>query len=152
MSFCNLRLRSPLPKDSSYPKELKSIGEHIRKRRMDLELSRRTVAERIGIARDTLKVWELGRQEIRSAYYPAIIEFLEYNPLAPGDTFAGRLEYWRKTLGMTQEELAEELGFSDFTFGLWESRKQVPKKSNLERMKKFFQERGLLIGIDKYCE
>jgi DNA-binding XRE family transcriptional regulator len=60
LPYCNLKLRSPKPFDKAYPMELRSIGDHLRKRRLDLGLHQREVAVRIGVDKTTVYKWEAG--------------------------------------------------------------------------------------------
>jgi len=46
LPFCQLTLKVLNPRN---PNALVTIGDHLRKRRLDLGLSRRQVAERIGV-------------------------------------------------------------------------------------------------------
>jgi DNA-binding XRE family transcriptional regulator len=55
-----LVIRSPKPLDRAYPTELRSIGDHVRKRRLDLGLLQRDVALRIGVDKTTVFNWEAG--------------------------------------------------------------------------------------------
>ena len=40
LPFCHVRLSGPKPLPKAYPKHLKTLGDHIRKRRLDREFSR----------------------------------------------------------------------------------------------------------------
>jgi len=62
-----------------YPEFPLAIGEHIRKRRMDLGLLQREVAEIIGVVEPTIWNWEHG-VEPELQYNPKIIKFLGYAP------------------------------------------------------------------------
>lgn len=53
--FCTLTLRAAKP---PYPQGLRTIGDHIRKRRLDLELAERDVAGLVGVARQAVEGWE----------------------------------------------------------------------------------------------
>jgi len=64
-----LRLKAPKPNFPKYPKELKTLGDHIRKRRLDLGLVKRQVAERIGVSEATIYNW--GTQRNLAADSPA---------------------------------------------------------------------------------
>jgi DNA-binding XRE family transcriptional regulator len=74
-----LRGRKPLP--AAYPKELKTIGDHIRKRRLDLELRQRDVAQLLGVHVATVTNWELGRGELALRHLPGLVAFLGYGPV-----------------------------------------------------------------------
>jgi len=71
-----------------YPKSPKTIGQHIRKRRMDLRLLQRDVAGIIGVTECTVFGWEKGMREPSTKHVPRIIDFLGYSPFeGPGDIF-----------------------------------------------------------------
>jgi DNA-binding XRE family transcriptional regulator len=62
LPFCHLRLRSPKP-DGRYPVQLQRLGDHIRKRRLDLGLLQRDVALQLGVNVKTVTNWEKQRTE-----------------------------------------------------------------------------------------
>jgi hypothetical protein len=43
LPFCQITLKALKPKGSEYPKELKTFGDHLRKKRLDLRLLRKEV-------------------------------------------------------------------------------------------------------------
>jgi DNA-binding XRE family transcriptional regulator len=49
---------------------------------MDRGNWQKEVAKQIGVSKDTICYWENGRVEPETRYYPAIIDYLRYNPLA----------------------------------------------------------------------
>jgi len=69
----------PLEKQplAGYPTNPVTIGDHIRKRRMDLGLLQREVAEIIGVTESSVWNWEHG-VEPEQHYNPKIIKFLGY--------------------------------------------------------------------------
>lgn len=73
-SVVNKRVAMPLPK--SYPRELKTIGDHIRKRRMDLSLLQKEVSGILGVTEECFGLWELGKDAPRIKYMPKSIAFL----------------------------------------------------------------------------
>ena len=90
-------------------KELHTIGEHIRNRRLELRLLQRTVAEHLCVHIESLKNWERGVGAPSIRQMPKIIEFLGYDPEPQPETLARRLAHARRRLGLTQEDLAEKL-------------------------------------------
>ena len=76
-----MRLSTQKPKSSAYPKEFKTLGDHIRKRRLDLRLFQEQVSEQIGVDEDTIFRWEGNKSKPQVQFIPAIIKFLGYNPL-----------------------------------------------------------------------
>ena len=55
-----MRLNGKKPKDQAYPREIKTIGDAIRKRRLDLALKQRDVAKIIGCDETSVLNWEKG--------------------------------------------------------------------------------------------
>jgi len=62
--------------DKDYPANPKTIGEHIRKRRMDLGLMQREVAKIIGVTESTIWNWENG-WDIQKKYMKRVGGFLD---------------------------------------------------------------------------
>jgi len=58
LPFCHAELRSPKRKPSHYPQRLNTLGDHIRGRRLDLDLFQSDVAEQIGVDPTTICNWE----------------------------------------------------------------------------------------------
>ena len=80
MPFCGFALTAPIPPDPAYPTELVTVGNRIRKRRLDLGLLQREVAAEIGVDASSVYNWENGRTEPELRHLPAIIRFLGYDP------------------------------------------------------------------------
>ena len=59
-----------------YPKEQKTLGEKIRKARMDKGLLQKELAEQIGVTKDTVRNWEIGRTEPIRESVEKIKEFI----------------------------------------------------------------------------
>lgn len=58
-----------------------TIGDHIRKRRLDLKLTQKQVAGILGVNEMTIVNWELGHTEPLKKHTARIIDFLRYNPV-----------------------------------------------------------------------
>jgi DNA-binding XRE family transcriptional regulator len=86
LPICDLGLRAPKPLDRAYPTELRTIGDHVRKRRLDLGLLQRETAARIGVDKTTVYNWEAGRATPSLRVRPAVIRFLGYDPADPEAT------------------------------------------------------------------
>ncbi|MBI2369480.1 MAG: helix-turn-helix transcriptional regulator, partial [Deltaproteobacteria bacterium] len=56
------------------------MGDHLRKRRLDLRLLQRQVAPRLGAAEATITSWETNQATPSVRFLPAIIRFLGYDP------------------------------------------------------------------------
>jgi len=92
------------------PTELNTIGDHPRRKRLDLKMLQREVAEQLGVDKPSVFTWEANTVSPEIRCMPAIIRFLGYNPLPAADTLGGRLVRHRTSLGMTREEAAKRLG------------------------------------------
>jgi len=62
-----------MPSNKPYPKELLTYGDHIRKKRLDLNLLQSDVAKIINVTTDTIINWELHRTK------PATFQILKIN-------------------------------------------------------------------------
>ena len=82
LPFCHVSLKGPKPSPSAYPKILKTLGDHIRKKRLDLGLLQKEVAERIGVGKTTIYNWEKNRTTPASRFRRRIIQFLGYDACA----------------------------------------------------------------------
>ena len=80
MPFCGWCLRAAKPKEG-YPKQLNTLGDHIRARRIGLQLRQKDVARQIGVTKSTVQFWENGRVEPAVRSHSRILLFLGYDPL-----------------------------------------------------------------------
>jgi len=78
LPFCHRVLRGQKPQSPKYPNELKSLGDHIRRRRLDLGLLQRQVAQQIGVDETTVYNWERNATSPSVRHFPAITQFLGY--------------------------------------------------------------------------
>ena|GEM_PF-1087513 len=108
------------------PTEPKTVGDHIRRRRLQLHLLQRDVAGRIGVDKTSVFNWEANTVTPEIRYMPAIIQFLGYIPLPQGKGWAGLLLRHRTTLGLSQKEAARKLGVDAGTLARWERGEREP--------------------------
>jgi transcriptional regulator with XRE-family HTH domain len=59
---------------------LESIGDHIKKRRMDLRLTQKELAKRLGVDKTTIQSWEKRRVRPSLVKIMKITEFLGCDP------------------------------------------------------------------------
>ncbi len=73
-----VRFKPQIPKPTliSYPKSPLTVGEHIKKKRMDLKLFQSDVARIFEVSTDCVTYWENKRSLPQVVYYPKIIAFL----------------------------------------------------------------------------
>jgi transcriptional regulator with XRE-family HTH domain len=124
--ICHLALKAKKPKPAGYPTAPRTLGEHIRQRRMDLGLFQKDLADRIGSDTTTITNWEKGRSEPEIRFLPAILGFLGYDPCPKQQSFGARLVRYRQKFGWSQKRLAAELRVDPTTLSRWETGKKQP--------------------------
>ena len=127
LPFCHVHCRVRKPSDPPDPAGLRTLGDHLRRRRLDLGLLRREAAARLGAHVATLANWEVGRAAPALWFYPAILVFLEYDPRPPAPGRLGQqLQHHRRGRGLTQAALAHQLGVDPGTLARWEHGTREP--------------------------
>jgi transcriptional regulator with XRE-family HTH domain len=113
------------------------VGDHLKKRRMDLGLRQQDAAEQLGVSQGTFYNWERGRSEPEFRFLPAIIRFLEYDPTPEPLSLGDRIKATRHRQGISQGELARRLDLDPSTVTAWE-RGEVRKP--FPRFRRLFEE------------
>jgi transcriptional regulator with XRE-family HTH domain len=132
LPFCHFELRTARRKPSQYPKQINSLGDHIRSRRLDLKFLQKQVADQIGVHEQTITGWEGNATSPEIHYIPAILDFLGYNPIPQAETLPDRLANARKALGLSQRKMAEKLGVDPATLMGWEGGRHQPTGKSLD--------------------
>jgi transcriptional regulator with XRE-family HTH domain len=122
------------------PAELRTVGDHLRRKRLTRKMLQKHVAEEIGVDKSSIHNWETAVTEPGFEYMPAIIRFLGYNPLPAGNGWGERLLRRRTTLGLSQEASAKRLGLDPSTLAKWERGEREPTGALLSRVKRFLEE------------
>jgi transcriptional regulator with XRE-family HTH domain len=139
LPFCHFELRAARRKPSQYPKQINSLGDHIRARRLDLKLLQKEVAEQIGVHEQTITGWERNATIPDVRYMPAIIQFLGYNPLPAASSLPERLATARRALGLSQRKMAGKLGVDPATLMGWEAGRHQPTGKSLDLIARVLQ-------------
>lgn len=139
-------LRRVLPNNwipnQTNPAQPKTIGEHIKRRRLELRLLQRDVAGQIGVHHESVKNWERGVLKPMIRHLPRIIEFLGYNPEPKPKPVAERIVHIRRQLGMTQEAMAKALAIDPATLWRWENGCTTPPEPRIAQLD------GLVVAED----
>jgi transcriptional regulator with XRE-family HTH domain len=114
-----------------------TLGDHIRKCRLDLGLFQKQVAEQIGVDTTTIWNWECHKSSPQMHQLPEIIRFLGYNPLPPWKSFPERLLLARRALGLTQKIMAGKLGVDPTTIRHCERGTRRPSRKLLAAFRDF---------------
>jgi transcriptional regulator with XRE-family HTH domain len=121
-TFCHVTLSADKPKDCAFPTKLNYVGDHLRKRRLDLRLLQREVAKQIGVTTCTVQYWEANRVAPAIRFRPQIDRFLGYDCRvgAATESLAQRLKNHRQKHGLSQKRLAALLGIDQSSVAGWE--------------------------------
>jgi transcriptional regulator with XRE-family HTH domain len=146
----------------SFPvsKQPKTIGEHLRKRRFDLGIRQSEAAQRLGVSKRTLSLWECDQVYPAWLQQPALINYLGNDPfvnpelgrpkgnetpfvavLGPTDslTLGQRIRKQRMESRQTLTECAKELNVSVKTMRDWETDRRQPSSRLQKRITEFLQ-------------
>ena len=119
----------------TYPERPVTIGEHIRRKRMDLKLFQADLAKLFGVCEDSITGWESGRSVPLIQFYPELIQFLGYYPLPfETESLGGRINKFRFENGLSHKKLGKMMGVDATTIGAWETNKHVPNNAKLKRL------------------
>ena len=140
--FCPITLKAKKPTSeelSPYPDKLETLGDHIRKMRLDLKLTAKEVGRRIGVNLWTVYKWEYHVSIPAPRFNTKIIQFLGYEPDVVMRGFYGqKIVAYRKMRGLSQREFAQMLGIHKMTLQQWEQNRKRPSNELLEKLLVFF--------------
>jgi transcriptional regulator with XRE-family HTH domain len=123
-----------------------SLGEHIRKRRLDLGLLQAEVAAEIGVTESTVWNWEHGT-EPELIHIPAVLAFLGYIPWDCPDDPVGRLAYFKKVHGLSLHRLGALMGRDPEQLEGWLSGRRKPCKRDVSGILSFLFETKMKQGF-----
>jgi transcriptional regulator with XRE-family HTH domain len=140
-------LKAKKPVSPAYPKFLITLGDHLRKRRLDLSLRQKDVSQRLGVSEASIWYWEKNLTSPSLHYLPKIIEFLGYVPYVKSpQTLGQKISNARRLFGLTLKKLACRLDIDPGTLSNWEKGKGEPSKEHLEKLSDFFTSLPSLAG------
>jgi transcriptional regulator with XRE-family HTH domain len=114
---------------------LKTLGDHLRKRRLDLGLRQSDLARQLGVWTSTVNTWENHHFDPEVQHVPNIVRFLGYDPFGPPPSgFAARLKAARIAAGLTRDRLAARLGIHPATVAKWERGEAQPTPALRRRL------------------
>ena len=123
----------------NYPRELTTIGDHIRKHRLDLGLEQQDVAELVGAGRETVSSWENRHTEPTPERLPAVVRFLGYPPVPPDCSWGRRMALMRRAAGLSHVALARVMGMAPYTVLAWEHQPDGRRKARQARLEAYLQ-------------
>ena len=118
---------------------MKTWGDHIKTRRLDLKLTKRQLSLKFHVDDTTIYLWERNKVSPSLAQIPKIIEFLGRDPFTKEIINLGdRIREFRRVHGLSQRKLAEQLEVDQTTLAGWEKGKHQPMKRLLTRLNSAF--------------
>ena len=120
------------------------IGQHIRKRRIELNLKQSDIATMFDVCEDSITGWENGRSAPQVAQYPKIIAFLGYCPFQIDDsTLGGRIKKYRLEKGLSKKKFAELLGVDETSILAWEADERKPLRGKMKLLNETIHQKEL---------
>jgi DNA-binding transcriptional regulator YiaG len=122
-----MSLTVPLPKPQSYPKQLNSIGDHIRAWRLDNKLLQADVARILSVCEDTVVGWEMRNTVPSIGQVPGITKMIGYLPVRiDNSTLGGRIREYRHKMGLTSKQFGSLVSAHATTVNAWEKGDHIP--------------------------
>ncbi|MBZ0158987.1 MAG: helix-turn-helix domain-containing protein [bacterium] len=141
--YGSLTFPRPCVPPSGYPAHPRSLGEHLRKRRLDLGLFQNQVANQLGVDEMTVVYWEKARIKPSVRQLPKLVTFLGYVPFECPPDPLGRLRYCKLIHGLSYGDLARALGTDDSVVTGWLAWKHRPSPRSVERIDAFLRTKAL---------
>lgn len=101
---------------------------------MDRGLLQREVAQLLGVDRDTVRNWEMGRSKPALRHWPGVLRMLGFIPFEIGESVPERLRPYRTIRGISQAMLGAELGVDESTIRGWEAGAHSPSPALRPRL------------------
>ena len=137
LPFVQVIVKAQKPSACPCPSHPITLGQHLKKRRMELGLLQKEVAERLGLDECTVGNWEKDRTYPTVRYLPRLIGYLGYNPCPKPGTLGERLLARRQALGLSRRRLAALIGIDEGTLQRYEQGVWCPGRRNREVLDRF---------------
>jgi DNA-binding XRE family transcriptional regulator len=126
------------PYGKAFSENPQTLGEHIRKARIERRLLQKEVASYIGITENCLNYWENNKTAPQLQHMPKIISFLGYLPFdCDTNTLGGKMKAYRLRNGLSYDQLGNLLQADPKQVREWETGKHIPAWKNMERLSEF---------------
>lgn len=122
-----------------YPFNPVSLGDFLRKSRLDNDWNIGEVAEMIGTSSLNIGNWESNRNEVSLEFKPRVYAFIGVCPYDASLTIVERLKERREYFGLTIKKLAEILEVDPNTVSAWERRIHQPGSRGFAKIGQFLR-------------
>jgi DNA-binding XRE family transcriptional regulator len=140
LPFLQVPVTSLIPLKSIELGEDTPVGLHVRKKRTELRLLQKDVANIVGVSEDCITFWENGRSKPQIQHMPKVIRFLGYNPVeGESETLGGRIRNYRVENGLSHEKLGKLLGIDPSRICAWEKGQSQPRNATLMMIEELLQ-------------
>jgi len=129
-----------IPPLKEFTQEPVTLGDHLRRRRLELGLYQKDVAAQIGVTTSTIWNWEHG-WTIDLRYVPRVIAFLGYNPIPCPDGLMDRLAWYKLVNGLPLEDLGAVMGRDPEQLADWLTGRHNPCQRNQDEIENFLASR-----------
>jgi DNA-binding transcriptional regulator YiaG len=128
LPFSILKNSSKKPFLKKYLKNPVTIGDHIRRKRIELGILQKDVAYELNVSEDTVTYWENNRAKPMINHMPAIIRFLKFIPLTINrESLSGKIKWYRYIHGLSYKAFGKLLQTDASTVSSWEKEKSHPQ-------------------------
>ncbi len=136
LPFTHLTIKTPKPRNPRYPEHLVTLGDHIRKRRLDLGLLQKNVAVAVNATTSTITNWEKNRTTPRLRFLPKIYGFLGGNAVRGNATsLEENIKQYRFEHGLSIRKVAKFLNIDPGTLAKWERGIRQPSPRFAKRLR-----------------
>jgi transcriptional regulator with XRE-family HTH domain len=125
-----------IPPSRAYPVSITTLGDHIRKKRLDVKLLQKDVARILGVDSMTVNNWERNRCQPKLYLTPKIVQFLGCNPFPTNQnsSIIEAIKAYRLMHGLSQKNMARALGIDPTTLARWENGRSRPVATLRKRL------------------
>ena len=125
-----------IPPLEEITREPATLGDHLRRRRIELGLYQKDVAARLDVTTPTVWNWE-NKGSVDLRFTPRVIEFLGYNPISQPEDLLEKLAWYKQVNGLTLEQLGVEMERDPEQLADWLSGRHKPCQRNREEIEVF---------------
>lgn len=129
-----------------YPPNPKTLGDHLKKQRLDMGLRQKDVALRLAVNDWTICNWENNKTVPAVRYLPRIIAFLGYDPFPVPQSLGEEIVAARRKLGLSRKWLAKRLGMDEMTLARYETGAAVPQGGQASKLERFVADYTLAVS------
>lgn len=127
LTFLPYRKTVQMPPSKLIPLFPQTLGDFIRKKRVESLQLQSEVARVIGVSEDTITNWETNRFAPQINLYPAIFQYLGSYPFAhETESIGGKVKKLRNCLGLSHEAAGEVFAVYATTVRGWELNRNQP--------------------------